>query len=95
MLGRTFFLILLALAVNIEPIKCQCCSHIETSQLTCYANQSTGFYMRAILAFNGLKQIIKLLKNCKTQNAYHISTVCHRDIVPLALALLQPQGSGH
>ena len=29
-------------------------SHIETSQLICYANQLTGFYMMATLAFNGL-----------------------------------------
>ena len=36
------------------PIKCQCCPHIETSQLICTANQFTGFYMRAILTFNGL-----------------------------------------
>ena len=28
--------------------------HIETSQLTCTANQLTGFYMRATLAINGL-----------------------------------------
>ena len=35
-------------------IKCQCCHHIETSQLTCIANQLTGFYMRATLAFKGL-----------------------------------------
>ena len=31
---------------------------IETSQLICIANQLTGLYMRATLAFNGLK------KNC-------------------------------
>ena len=37
-----------------QPIKCQCCPHIETSQLICTANQLTGFYMRATLAFNGL-----------------------------------------
>ena len=29
--------------------------HIETSQLICKANQLAGFYMRATLAFNGLK----------------------------------------
>ena len=38
-----------------KPIKCQCCPHIETSQLICCANQLTGFYMRATLIFNGLK----------------------------------------
>ena len=37
-----------------EPIKCQCCPHIETSQLICTANQLTGFYMWATLALNGL-----------------------------------------
>ena len=31
--------------------------HIETSQLICIANQLTGFYMRATLAFNGLKTL--------------------------------------
>ena len=36
------------------PIKCQCCPHIETSQLICTANQLTVFYMRTTLALNGL-----------------------------------------
>ena len=31
--------------------KCQCCPHIETSQLICFANQLTGFYMALTLAF--------------------------------------------
>ena len=35
-------------------IKCQCCLHIETSQLICFANRLAGFYMRATLALNGL-----------------------------------------
>ena len=35
-------------------IKCQCCSHIETTQLLCFANPLTGFCMRATLALNGL-----------------------------------------
>ena len=35
-------------------IKCQCCPHIEISQLTCTASQLTDFYMRATLALNGL-----------------------------------------
>ena len=38
----------------INPFKCQCCPHIETSQLICFANQLTGFYIRVTLAFNGL-----------------------------------------
>ena len=33
---------------------CQCCPQIETSQLICFANQWTGFYMRATLAFIAL-----------------------------------------
>ena len=37
-----------------EPNKCKCCPHVETSQMICCANQLIGFYMRAILAFNGL-----------------------------------------
>ena len=36
------------------PIKYQSCTHIRTSQLICYANQLTGFYMGVTLAFNGL-----------------------------------------
>ena len=37
-----------------QHIKCQCCPHIETSQLICCANQLTGFYMWAAQALNGL-----------------------------------------
>ena len=44
-----------ALSELIYPIKCQWCSHIETSQLNCAANQLTCFYIRAALAFSGLK----------------------------------------
>ena len=36
-------------------IKPQSCQHIETSQLICFANQLTGFYMMATLAFNDLR----------------------------------------
>ena len=39
----------------IQPIKCQCCPHIETRQLICTANQLTGFYMWVTQALNGLK----------------------------------------
>ena len=42
--------------LNMPPIKCQCCPHIETSQLICCANQVTGFYMRATFVFNLLRQ---------------------------------------
>ena len=35
-------------------IKRQSCHHIETSQLTCSANQLTGFYMMTTLGFNEL-----------------------------------------
>ena len=41
----------------INPLKCQCCPHIETSQLISTANQLTGFYMMATLAFNGLRSL--------------------------------------
>ena len=40
------FAFLMALGIN--PLN-QCCCHIETSQLICYANQLTGFYIRATL----------------------------------------------
>ena len=39
------------------PIKCQCCTHIETIQLICCTNQLTDFYMRATLALNGANLI--------------------------------------
>ena len=32
----------LLLDLAFQPIKCQCCPHIETSQLICIANQLTG-----------------------------------------------------
>ena len=38
-----------------ELIKRQSCHHIETSQLICTANQSTGVYMMATVAFTELK----------------------------------------
>ena len=34
---------------------CQCCPHIENSELICIDNKLTGFYVRATLALNGLK----------------------------------------
>ena len=43
-----------------KPIKCQCCPHVETGQLICPANQLTGFYMSATLAFNGLTLLMTL-----------------------------------
>ena len=41
-----------------KPIKCQFCPHVETSQLICFANQLTGFYMKATLGLNGLNVIV-------------------------------------
>ena len=43
------------------------CPHIETSQLIFTGNQLTGFYMRATLAFNGLKHAVRLLSSLKKQ----------------------------
>ena len=40
-------------------LKCQCCPHIETSQLNCTANQLNGFYISATLALNGLKRKLR------------------------------------
>ena len=59
-----------------ERIKCQCCTHIETIQFICCANQLTGFYMRATLALNGLiprscvmfEDLISMLPNCVVAN---------------------------
>ena len=56
-----------------QPIKCQCCHHIETGQLICIANQSTDFYMKATLAFNGLT-ITEIQKNLS------FSTVSQSDL---------------
>ena len=42
-----------------ELIKRQSCHHIETSQLICFANQLTRFYMMATLAFNELILMIE------------------------------------
>ena len=33
---------------------------MESSQLICTANQLTGFYMRAILALNGLSELTSI-----------------------------------
>ena len=44
-----------------QPIKCQCCPHIETSQLICTANQLTSFYMGETLALNRLISSASLL----------------------------------
>ena len=38
----------------IQPIKCQCCPHIETRQLICTENYLIDFHMRATLVLDGL-----------------------------------------
>ena len=56
-----------------QRIKCQCCPHIETSQLTCSANQLTGLYMRPTLAFNGLRTFPNesvIYRFCYSQNLF-------------------------
>ena len=46
--------------------KCQCCPHINLSQLIYTANQLTGFYVRAPLAFNELIHFrVKILFKCQ------------------------------
>ena len=67
----------------ILTVKCQCCSHIKTSQLICIANQLTGFYMRAALALNGLNQSIRERKTRQTdKNSFiiNIKTNVYEDI---------------
>ena len=49
---------------DVEPIKCQYCPHIETSQLNCSANLLTGFYMRATLALNELNRFPNTFSIC-------------------------------
>ena len=51
----------------------QCCPHIETCQLICRANQLTGFYMRATLAFNGLTHLFTgSHKNVFSEGTIHL-----------------------
>ena len=45
---------------------CQCCPHIETSELICCADQLTGFYMRATLALNRLNSLNETQTHYKT-----------------------------
>ena len=47
-------LILCGVKSDYIPIKCQCCPHIETSQLICCGIQLTGSYMRKPLPLTGL-----------------------------------------
>ena len=42
-------------------IKRQSCRYIETNQLICFANQLTGFYMMATLAFNELSELTQVV----------------------------------
>ena len=44
-------------------MKRQSCHHIETSQLICSANQLTGFYLMAFLAFNELNTYRRRMLN--------------------------------
>ena len=38
---------------HINPLNTSVCTHIETNQLICIVNQSTGLYMKVTLVFNG------------------------------------------
>ena len=53
-------------------IKRQSCHHTETSQLICSANQFTGFYMMATLAFNELRRISGDVEKQKFQTEFRI-----------------------
>ena len=44
-------------------MKRQSCHPIETSQIICIANQLTGFYMMATLAFNELVAVFRDIFN--------------------------------
>ena len=62
------YLIRFLLALNFVFIKTkmfnplsECCTHVETSPLTCTANQLTGFYTRERLALNGLSFCLSYL----------------------------------
>ena len=62
-----------------KPIKCQCCPHIETSQLIYKANQLTGFYMKATLAFNGLEKdrflLLRNFEQVRFKSLYHSKNI--------------------
>ena len=49
--------------------------HIETSQLICCANQGTGFYMRATLAFNGLVKVSNQLPNVAMPTNFYFEII--------------------
>ena len=77
------------------PIKCQCCPHIETSQLICTANQSTGFYMRATMTLNGLTKVIKgsALSKLKIKTTTHGSIKLHISFTTVKATLVFPAGA--
>ena len=52
-------------------IKCQCCPHIETTQLICTANQLTGFYMRATLARTNFFSL-QLFSSFQVYSTFHL-----------------------
>ena len=67
----------------IKPLSASVALIIETSQLICWANQLTGFYMRATLALNGLKEkciyyvyhkVINFLRSVNSDKNYSGST---------------------
>ena len=53
---------------SVQHVKYRCCPHKETSQLISSANQLTGFYVRAALAFNGLIDIGDVFKFKNSSN---------------------------
>ena len=53
---------------------------IETSQLICTANQLTGFYMRAALAFNGLNEDKPMFIHIKVSFLNEVGFVLSRKI---------------
>ena len=67
-----------------SSIKCQCWPHIETSQLIWTANQLTGFYMRAPLAFNGLT-VHKLSEHGFWQNWVNF---CDKMDLPIRMTII-------
>ena len=52
--NNKFHEIFLEISLTLQPFNDQCSHHIETSQLICYANQLTGFYMVGTLVVKGL-----------------------------------------
>ena len=73
---------------------CQCCPHIRTSPLIFTANQLTGFYMRATLAFNGLNNM-KICVSCEDKILIRCMTAIFNRIIIIQTSHSRQKVSTH